>query len=65
MATCFWSGAIARRIPLRVGDRSEHHLGLGRRRDDVGRHAADDQADRVVRLSEHRIGRQLDAAQRR
>ena len=44
----------------RVGDRPEHHLGLGRRRDDVGRDAADDQADRIVRLSEHRIGRQLD-----
>ena len=47
-----------------IADRAEHHLGLGRRRDDVGRDAAGDQADRVVRPSEHRIVGQLDRAQR-
>ena len=41
-------------------DGPEHHLGLGRRRDDVRRDAAGDQADGVVRPAEHRIGRQLD-----
>ena len=39
-------------------DRAEHHFGLGRRRDDVRRHAAVDQPDGVMRAAEHRIGRQ-------
>ena len=47
----------------RIARRPEHDLGLRRRRDDVGRDAAVDQADGVVRLSEHRIGRQRDRPQ--
>ena len=42
-----WRGRISRG----VAHRPKHHLGLRRRRDDVGRDAADDQPDRVVRAA--------------
>ena len=44
-------------------DRAEQRLGLGRRRNHVGRDAAGNQADRVVRAAEERIGRELEAPQ--
>ena len=55
IATRRSSGAIARRTCAGVADRAEHHFGLGRRRHDVGRDAAGDQADGVVRPAEHGI----------
>ena len=60
IATRRSSGATARRTSARVAHRAEHDLGLGRRRHDVRRDAAVDQADRVVRAAEHGIGRQFD-----
>ena len=60
--------ARAERSPARisrpVAHRSKHHLGLRPGRDDVRRHAARDEPDRVMRRAQHRIRRQLDRAQR-
>ena len=53
MPTRLSSGRDRAPTSARVADGAEHHLGLGRRRDDVGRDAAGDQADGVVRPPEH------------
>ena len=53
------------RLPdiLARADGAKHDFGFRGRRYDVRRHAAADQADRVVRLAEHRIFRQRQPAQ--
>ena len=46
-----------------MADGAEHDLGLGMRRDHVGRDAAADQADRVMCRAEQRVGRPSRIAQ--